>query len=313
VGAGWNLSEGDGRTFAFDGLNGAGSIVYNASANRGQQAFNDYLVYDAQNNWRQNVSDLKLALTYDRQAGDGPLTLKLTKYDDTFTARIDGNTATLIHRGPGLDRTTGGINEHVVGSPVPLPAGRPLRIEFTDVTYQVTLRVNGVDLIQTTPEEYAPNQDRLMEAFRTGEHLPPPTVEIGAEKQQCRLSHVSLWRDIYYTNDPMLQSLSMAGWGTPDNPVHLHRKGEARENGKGVYDDDEYFVLGDNSAISGDARYWDLPIQLPNEELNVEAGRVPSRFMLGKAFFVYWPAGYRPLGTTSYPIIPNFGDMRFIH
>jgi len=39
---------------------------------------------------------------------------------------------------------------------------------------------------------------------------------------------------------------------------------------------------------------------------------VPERFMLGKAFFVYWPAGYR-LSPTSPGIVPNFGDMRFIH
>jgi hypothetical protein len=33
--------------------------------------------------------------------------------------------------------------------------------------------------------------------------------------------------------------------------------------------------------------------------------------MLGKAFFVYWPAGFKPFGL---PIraVPNFGDMRFI-
>jgi hypothetical protein len=33
--------------------------------------------------------------------------------------------------------------------------------------------------------------------------------------------------------------------------------------------------------------------------------------MLGKAFFVYWPAGYRP-PSIPYGIEPDFGDMRFI-
>ncbi len=44
--------------------------------------------------------------------------------------------------------------------------------------------------------------------------------------------------------------------------------------------------MGDNSAISKDARYWDAPIDLPHEGLNnVPAGRVPEQFLLGKAVF----------------------------
>jgi len=37
---------------------------------------------------------------------------------------------------------------------------------------------------------------------------------------------------------------------------------------------DEYFVLGDNSASSRDSRFW---------------GFVPRRYIVGKAFLVYWP------------------------
>ena len=74
---------------------------------------------------------------------------------------------------------------------------------------------------------------------------------------------------------------------------------------------EEYFVLGDNALISGDARYWKVPIDLPADKLHVEAGRVPGRFMLGRAFFVYWPAGFRPAPALP-GLAPNFGDMRFI-
>ena len=45
----------------------------------------------------------------------------------------------------------------------------------------------------------------------------------------------------------------------------------------------------------------------------VESGRVPERFLLGRAFFVYWPAGYRPFSPGMPGLIPNFGEMRFIH
>jgi hypothetical protein len=91
-------------------------------------------------------------------------------------------------------------------------------------------------------------------------------------------------------------------WAIPKNfPRHVVHLGK-----------DEFFVLGDNSAISGDARYWTIPVELPDENLFCEPGRVPGRFLLGKAFFVYWPAGFRPIsGAPS--IVPDFGDMRFIH
>jgi hypothetical protein len=75
---------------------------------------------------------------------------------------------------------------------------------------------------------------------------------------------------------------------------------------------DEYFVMGDNTALSWDARWWPNGVSLPAEDLQVEAGRVPGRFLLGKAFYVYWPAGY-PVNSSLPAFVPNFGSMRFIH
>jgi hypothetical protein len=91
-------------------------------------------------------------------------------------------------------------------------------------------------------------------------------------------------------------------WASPaDFPENLAR-----------LEDDQFFVLGDNSAVSLDARFWCDPIELEHEDLHVKAGVVPRRFMLGKAFFVYWPAGFAPFGFRP-SLVPNFGDMRFIH
>jgi hypothetical protein len=169
-------------------------------------------------------------------------------------------------------------------------------VEFTNVDYQVTLRINGKDRLKTTPEQYHPNIERLLNAYRREETPPKPEIRIGAEGQTCALSHVSLWRDVYYTN----RDYDTGGikWGTPDRPMRLGP--------------DQYWVLGDNSLMSGDGRYWGMPVDLPAESLSAQPGVVPRRFMLGKAFFVYWPAGHRP-----YPglpgLVPNFGEMRFIH
>ncbi len=104
-----------------------------------------------------------------------------------------------------------------------------------------------------------------------------------------------LSRDIYYLS----HLRGDVFWATTQKITHL-KSGE-------------YFVMGDNSFNSSDARYWSDPINLPSEGLvDTESGRVPEQFMLGKAFFVYWPAGYRLPIPWPVSAIPDFGEMRFI-
>lgn len=70
---------------------------------------------------------------------------------------------------------------------------------------------------------------------------------------------------------------------------------------------DQYFVCGDNSPSSLDCRLLDVPDPWV-AELDSTMGVVPGDLMIGKAFFVYFPApGWRK----SIPI-PDFGRMRFI-
>ena len=167
----------------------------------------------------------------------------------------------------------------------------------------MTLRINDADVFQTTDAQYHPDVAKLLAWHRNPTPVPAPGASIIAAGQTCAISHLSLWRDIYYLNrgsrqDPITGRLLGPFWAAPENVMRLN--------------DDEYFVMGDNSQISGDGRYWSEPTVLPNEQLWTDAGRVPARFMLGKAFFVYWPAGYRPMDSLP-ALSPNFGDMRFIH
>ncbi|HEV2295480.1 MAG TPA: S26 family signal peptidase [Tepidisphaeraceae bacterium] len=301
-GSGWqldaeaNLGAAD-RIFTFENSTSGGTIVFDREANPANNPLSDWLAYDVEDEQRQGwvpaiVGDLKLQLDYTRAAGEGPLRLRLSKGDDTFIAEITPTGAKLL-------RTSGDSGETELAAVSVAFSGRAIRIEFQNVDHQVTLRVNDEVLLQTTPQQYQPDKRALLEQFRDRTNPPLPTAAITAERQSCALSHVSLWRDVYYLNRERNQDTRM--WASPtdfpENVIHLGPK--------------EYFVLGDNSLMSLDARMWNQDIELA--DLRVASGRVPDRFMLGKAFFVYWPAGYKPVDSAPMPAItPNFGDMRFI-
>jgi signal peptidase I len=297
---GWKLGDSpvNGRIFHFDNSKGASTIFFDPDANRNTHAFTDWLGYDYEAYERGSlmagnvVHDLKLSFVYDRSSGTGPLSAKLSDGDDKFIAELTPSDAKLIHVSPS--------GREVIGSAKMPSDHRPVRVELTNVDYRAALRINDVDIAQTTPKQFHPDVPALLDAYKNHEQHAMPAVEISASNQTASLSHIGLWRDVYYINrtspggNPLL-------WAVPnDLPRSIMHLGP-----------DEYFVLGDNSLISGDARYWDVPIDLPAEKLQVQPGRVPGRFLLGRAFFVYWPAGYRP--TSSLPgLAPDFGDMRFI-
>lgn len=96
--------------------------------------------------------------------------------------------------------------------------------------------------------------------------------------------------------------------------------------------DNEFFCIGDNNPLSDDGRFWEPDPSHTNNSNNISSdalwirqryfgkevtdnlrdGIVPGELMMGRAFFVYFPAPYawNPNGAG---LIPNFDDMRFIH
>ena len=154
---------------------------------------------------------------------------------------------------------------------------------------------------QTTPADYAPDMAALIREYEHDFKPPPGRVEISAAGQRGRLSHVGLYRDLYYYNS-MPPVLSPVLWATPRNfPDGAQQLGP-----------DEYFTMGDNSLVSYDARCWKDDVNLPAEDLRTAPGKVPGRFLLGKAFYVYWPAGHSAFSWLP-ALVPNFEAMRFIH
>jgi signal peptidase I len=310
------LWETSGRVFSFHG-NKPGTIVFNGP-------LQDFYAYDDPDNQYKHlftVSDIKLRAMLNVHKGSGQMDLVLSKWNDVFIARVDSvgraqlfrTTRTAFQAGkPALTLVTEGMFP-------PIRPKDPRILAFENVDYRVRLSIDDKVILQTTDEQYSPQPEKLRS---NAKDEPAPIVQITARDFEVRLAHVLVLRDVYYRSalpnapgreKPLRERplrIQMApgvespfagrpGYGTVGHPIHL---GPA-----------DYFVLGDNSPESLDSRLW-YEVG-PHLESQYRAGRyhmgtVPADQMVGKAFFVYWPAGFRLFGGP--PVIPNVGEMRFI-
>lgn len=298
----WRYSrdETGARAFQFADLNGQAELRFDPYIGNARQPLSDWLAYDQGSGQFRTwaVPDVKLSFFYTRApgSGTGPLRLLLSKRNDVFIARLLPDAVELYKA--NLLHLPGGQQSMQLLSKTPFRfTDKPHQVDFINCDYRVRLLIDGKEVLATTDQQYSPNLPELL--ANESAQQPPPTITLSAENQVCTVSHLSLWRDIYYTT--RRPDGGMLPRATSANPVKLGG--------------DEYFVLGDNSPLSGDGRYWKDTVNLVGEDVHSQAGIVPGRFMLGKAFVVYWPAGYRLLrwGNASLDAIPNFGELRFIH
>ncbi len=123
-------------------------------------------------------------------------------------------------------------------------------------------------------------------------------VGIGSDGVALTVTHLRVLRDIYYIADRSLDRVPITDFRARTSMVPLYRPEELveflstpgawdRGHGTSAFDDrqevdfeldaDQFFVLGDNSPASSDARFW------PGEHY------VDRSLLVGKALFVYWP------------------------
>lgn len=149
--------------------------------------------------------------------------------------------------------------------------------EFANVDYRLVLRFGTQRLSFDLPVQEPHKQL-------------PPRVEIQGSGE-IRINHICLFRDIYYTSAGNLRA-------TQDKPFTLYA--------------DEFFVCGDNSPNSSDARLWSVGGKDRMGRDFYRKGVVPMDYMMGKAFMVYWSDAFSPLPNTL-PIIPNIDRLKIIY
>jgi signal peptidase I len=181
-----------------------------------------------------------------------------------------------------------------------------------NVDYRVSMFVNERLVLQTTDDDYAPDPSALRKHSNDKQRDPRPiaTATIAASRLNLELRHVAFERDIYYRStvfsddgrrEPVRSLnpwLDHPGWASTGNPLLL-------ESG-------EYMMLGDNSPQSQDSRLWWKIAPALQTRPDYQLGTVPEDQIIGRAFFVYWPAGYRAWWVFNRGLIPNVGEMRWI-
>jgi signal peptidase I len=139
-------------------------------------------------------------------------------------------------------------------------------------------------------------------SFTRHDNYPETEVWWEFDGGALRLERVTMWRDIYYQPDtyepadpraPRTTKLRPALATDPSTTLTL--TGE------------QFFVCGDNSPASLDARKWGPPHPWV-AEIDPTTGVVHRDLMIGKAFFVYFPAPYKVYGLP----VPDVGRMRWI-
>jgi signal peptidase I len=253
------------------------------------------------------VSDLRLSADLVWKGGAGFWQGVLTKHRDRWTVRYwadgrvelfqtDVNAAVTEADQPVLTRTA-----------APPPVGRPVTVEFYNADHFVRFRVGGVEVFG---QKYEPDLERLRaEAAGQRRAKPiPPRAEMAGRAAAFDLRHIRLDRDIYYTQGEGPGGLNSRGTGGRAITLNDGAADPTRSR--------EYFMLGDNSGASSDSRFWDDPNARSADKpaARHQPGTVPEENLTGKAFFVYWPAGY-PLAEVkwlSWRLIPRASEWRLI-
>lgn len=142
-------------------------------------------------------------------------------------------------------------------------------IEMSLIDQQILVAIDGKLILPAWPIETPP-----------GKEAPRSAVRFGGRGLDVRVDQLKLYRDVYYT--------------TPRSRNGVNRPFELEQ--------DQYFVLGDNSPVSHDSRRWD-------------DAAVHRSLLLGKPFLVHLPSrpGWLRIGNYEMHLrLPDTERIRFL-
>jgi signal peptidase I len=265
------------------------------------------------------VGDLIVEANVEVEEAKGELLLDLVEGGRHFTCTINLTDGQAKLAAPGDKSFAPKAKTPIVGP------GK-YRVRFANVDDQLLLWVNG-DLISfeggTAYDAKQVFGDRRELLPVTSEQDPGDLapVGIGARGAKLAVDRLRVWRDLYYIADKSgdrhrsdliadynFDDLTMMSFPWDSSLWHRLRDRRPEDFPLGP---DQFFVMGDNSAESADARIWFSDIG--------RAGRpggdyLERRLLIGKALCVYWPHSWNRIPGTPipFPLFPNVGDMRLV-
>jgi signal peptidase I len=282
------------------------------------------LQIDAEKQGLHWVGDLILEADLEVQAARGELLLDLVEGGKHFRCTIDltSGQATLSAENAADFRPSAKTSIAGPGT---------YRVSFANVDDQLLLWIDG-DLVEfeggtayDAKQVFGDRSDILPQTSSddSGDLAP---AGIGARNANLEVSRLRVWRDIYYIADsaetnfrrdavvsdfPNASDLWNELLNLPYEPS-LWPLLKQRQHVEFPLGDNQFFVMGDNSAESSDARLW--------SDFDPRSGGKPGGaylerdLLIGKALCVYWPHSWNRIPGTPipFPLFPNFMDMRLV-
>ena len=274
--------------------------------------------------WKQGlhwVGDLTVEADVKVEEARGELLLDLVEGGRHFRCAVDlkSGKATLSAEG---DKDFAPVGETQIKS-----AGE-YHVAFANVDDQLLLWVDG-DLISfeggaayDVGQVFGDRRDILP---RTSSEDPGDLAPagVGASGAKLVVTRLGVWRDIYYIADSSHNTnlihtvISDFDSNLRDDLSELPSRPEQwqlysqRRDVKFPLKEDQFFVMGDNSAESSDARLWSVRTSKGGKP---GGDYLERRLLIGKALCVYWPHSWHKIPGTPipFPFFPNVEDIRLV-
>jgi signal peptidase I len=248
------------------------------------------------------VGDLAVECRLESRSDQGSVTLDLVEAGIRHTCSIDLATGEArLTRGEGAEAEQASVATGIRGR-------GNWRLLFANVDDELSLFIDGRrvagerPLAWTRPLDDAGTSRPVLRGGRPGENRPDDLAPVGitASGADLTVADLRVLRDLYYVASGTQGALLGR---EPEELVVAY-----------PLEEDQFFMLGDNSSASKDSRAWGTP----EDPIH----HVDRRLLIGRALVVFWPHAV-PTGWNAkvlercgwelrLPCLPNFARMRFV-